>query len=153
MSDKINPVAINRSLSETCYEHDLRIEMLFHLGSMCYDPSFPSHVVDAFTDDLDSISTALNLSLVNPDDSDTYPVDEFIAEILLDNHKLGFLACFATPVITNAFSETSYSTYGWGMYTTKWLYGETLEEAFKQAIEWQKGYKSKRLAKLLAEKQ
>lgn len=60
-------------------------------------------------------------------------VEEF-AEWLVMARKWGFLVHFETPVMTP--DANGCSTFSWGRYTTRWFYGETLEEAFEKGFAW-----------------
>lgn len=53
----------------------------------------------------------------------------------LHNNKLGFAVQFATPVFRGATTE-SMRSYSWGCYSTRWVYGDTFDEAVSAGLAW-----------------
>jgi hypothetical protein len=54
-------------------------------------------------------------------------------EWAVDNDMLGFLVKVATPVMEWDATGASFS---WGYYTTRWVYGETMETAIEAGLSW-----------------
>lgn len=88
------------------------------------------------------------LSRMEPEDvKDCFPgmpseyVEEFCdgqyeagLEWLLNKRKMGFLIQFATPVMEPVTGGGR--SFSWGLYRTKCVYADTLEDAVAQALKW-----------------
>lgn len=122
------------------FDRSIRVEKLIHIGTMCMDEwAWPSIARDAFEDDAEDVWEALGLE--EPEIQDT---SEW-CEVLVDCRKVGFLIEFATPIPWE-FSENSWSS-PWSCYHTKWIYGDTFEEACEKALEWQEEFIESKRAK------
>jgi len=73
--------------------------------------------------------------LEDADDGDYEVFREHFAEWMYESKKLGFLIQFARPVMRYSDNAKS-STYSWGYYATHWVYGDTLEAAVTEGLEW-----------------
>ena len=111
----------------------LRAEELLNLGIQCFNDGLPDHIYDVIKMGGEEIWAAIGKG--GPDTSDM----DAIIEHLWVNGVYGFLVQFATPNPTK-FIGGGYATMGWGMYTTGWVYAETLEEACGKGIAWKKAY-------------
>lgn len=78
-----------------------------------------------FPDAPSSLLDALN-------DSDTF--NEEFAGWVLATGKLGFAVKFATPVMTHYYNFGR--SYCWSLYTTNWVYGDTLGDAVNTGLAW-----------------
>ena len=132
----------HKAVGRKFFEESIRTEAIIHLGTMCQDYAFPDIAEDAFRDDWEDICSELDIDPEKcvPDDR------EEITALLYEKNKQGFLIQFATPV-PSFNSPTSWSSHGWGFYNLKWIYAETLEEAFKKAISWRDEYIDKQRQK------
>lgn len=75
-----------------------------------------------------------------------YDGDEMLGW-LADYEKFGFLARVETPNPRTVYEDGSWSYEG-GMYTTKWVYAETLDELLEKAAKVSNNYFEERLRKL-----
>ena len=49
-------------------------------------------------------------------------------------HLMGICLRAVTPV--RRFGEHGSATFSWGYYKAQWVYGQTYEDAWQQAVEW-----------------
>ncbi len=124
--------------------NSFRIGALFWLATCNDGMSVPDELKDAIED-----GDALDAFSPLPDYCESGNVDEVLGW-LLDERKLGFLARVETPIPT-AVHESGYSTHGWGMYTQRWVYAESLDEMLAVAEQASKQATEKRLTKLRAQ--
>ncbi|AMO55969.1 hypothetical protein GZ77_07305 [Endozoicomonas montiporae] len=129
--------------AETCYEKDLRIEGVLHLGSLLATDAFEGRCLenlhDEFIDILISESIEIEESMkpLRPsfdDEELNDDVGSLVADFLLSHNFQGFAVYISCPV-KKYHSDTSAS-YSWGWKRTSWVYGESFEEAFKNATAW-----------------
>ena len=116
--------------------NNARIEQIIHIGGMLVDEySWPSALEDLFMDDPDLAWEALGLQPIQDDDD-----KETVTEYLIDNRITGFLVEVSHPF--PKFHGGNLNGYGfsWGMYATKWVYGETIEDCIAKADEWCKQF-------------
>lgn len=59
-------------------------------------------------------------------------LDDVFGEWAIDNNRLGFLICVATPIMEHF--EDGVSQGSWGYYATSWVYGDTFDEAVQNAF-------------------
>ncbi|EAT16086.1 hypothetical protein HTZ97_16235 [Desulfuromonas acetoxidans] len=134
-------------VAERCYEESLRI------GKIIYLAANPDQVNDDlaelfedYEDTLEEIfGKAPNWVVEENYDKET------LHEWLMQKEKFGFLVHFETPV-RKYFSETSCS-FGWGYYSMKWIYSESLEDAIEQGISWAKQQTKEAKQQFLNQKQ
>lgn len=116
------------------YDSNSRIEKMFLLAGVLADESMPQDVEDFFTDE--DFKTYKEIFGKIPgyvkDDMDDGGSSALPAW-LLDTGKLGFLVQFATPIMKQCGKG---ATFSWGCYYTKWVYGNTLDEALKSGFKW-----------------
>lgn len=67
------------------------------------------------------------------DELGTGGAGEAFTEWALRENKLGFAVQIATPVMEH---HEDGSTYSWGYYRTKWVYGDTFEAATNAGLAW-----------------
>lgn len=72
---------------------------------------------------------------------------EELAQELLDRELCGFLACVDIQQ-PSAVHSSGYSTRGWGIYWTHWVYAESTEELYAKAKAAADKLINQRLAKL-----
>ena len=115
--------------------------MILNLGIQCMEDCFADHAEDCINSDWEEIWAAVGIEPPHPDESD----NEDIAYHLQACGKSGYLVRFATPIPRDI--TTSSFRFSWGMYTTQWIYSETIQDACNKAIEWRRGYIEKERAK------
>lgn len=124
---------MNKEINQQLEDASARIESMLHIGGMVTNIyTIPEALRDMLRDqeDLAQVIPGVPPEVIEEIDRDDF--DAF-SEWAIDNDKLGFLVQFATPVMKH---HTTGRTYSWGHYGTRWVYGETLEEAVKTGLEW-----------------
>ena len=141
------------SIASDCFDYSIRAEKVIWLA--CQSDRYTDELEDFFQDEepenLDKICGVKFPRELLEDDS--REVGE-IMTFLYDKKKLGILVQVATP-IPQVFHKgmDGYTHYGFGMYTTQWMYTETLDESFIQRVmEWKKEYVAKCRKKHAAKK-
>lgn len=128
---------MNKTLCEQLNEAPARIEMILHIGGMGADEYSLAEALDDFiaddTDELLDLFSAIPES-VREDLDDRDARGPAFMDWALQNDVLGFLIQMATPIRRNQTS--SGFSYSWGYYQTKWVYGDTIEEAVKNGLAW-----------------
>lgn len=126
-----------KELSGYFFDNSIRPEQIIHLGTQCVHDfdEWESDLSDLFADYLEDICEAIGIEPTEELDDDMTNLPSF----LVDSGKPGFLVRFATPVPKQFYSSGGYS-WSWGHYTTKYIYGDTYEEACKKAMKWQADY-------------
>lgn len=119
------------NLADQFEESNLRVEKLIHIATMALPGSMADDVFEAFEDGGDELWSALELD-------SSYDDSWEIWENLYKHKKLGFLGEFATPI--PKYVSSSMYVWSWGRYTTKWIYAETLESLYLQAVDWQEKF-------------
>jgi hypothetical protein len=124
-----------KAISKRFYNETARIEQMILLAGILGDYSFPQVVEDFFSDE-DYADIEQCLGKVPKYVRQSIESHEFdaVQEWLVRGNKYGYLIRIATPIMTPT-SETSAS-YSWGYYRTKWVYGDTLEEALEAGFSW-----------------
>ncbi|WBA86503.1 hypothetical protein [Endozoicomonas sp. GU-1] len=130
--------------AELCYDKDLRIENVLHLGSLLSTDAFEGRhfdgAMEAFIDTLIDPDLNLEPSMqplrtdLDDEELDDYGAGNCIAEHLLHKNIQGFALQARRPVFT-WHSETSKG-FSWGWTRSAWVYGESFEEAFVNAVAW-----------------
>ena len=114
-------------------EANVRIEKIFHLGTMCIHGCIPEELKLSMSEYMDEVT--------DKDDVDVKSkiIDtETLMDYLKERKRLGFLLHVAAPIPD--FSKNSKTpSMAWNKYTTEWIYAETFEEAAEVAIKWAKG--------------
>lgn len=125
-------------LAEKLWEETVRIERIVLIAGAMTDGAF-SDDLNEFLDDEDESTIEECLGRI-PDwvdiESHGYSRNDSVSEWLSDEKKLGFLVKFATPVMEK--TGVGSRSFSWGYYSTKWIYAETLDEAFNAGMKWVK---------------
>ena len=123
---------------ENLYNATARVEKMLWIGAMLVDPECVSEEFDIsdFSDkDLKrcfpNISERL-LKSIEEDEGDFYDLADHCRKV----NQLGFLCQIATPVMTYLGNGTN--SYSWGYYRTRWVYGDTPDEALSKGLIWAK---------------
>ncbi len=125
----MKPTEIYRKFNEA----NVRVEKIFHLGSMCIQGCIPETLKLSMNEYMDEVT-------------DTDDVDfkskitdvETLIDFLKEKERLGFLLHVATP-IPDFVKDSKIPSITWNKYTTEWIYAETFEEAAEVAIKWATG--------------
>lgn len=119
-------------------ELDLRLERIIDLASLLGTDSMGD---DRWSDQMEDLEADLECNKAfHGRAADLLPVlrcseDAWaVAEALIDKRCFGILVQVATPVRTY-LTRGSFSC-SWGHYTTGWVYGETFEQAWEEAMDW-----------------
>ena len=114
-------------------EANVRIEKIFHLGSMCIHGCFPEDLKLSMNEFMDEVTDADDVD-VKSKITDV----ETLIDYLKEKDRFGFLLHVATP-IPDFSKDSKTPSLTWNKYTTEWIYSETFEEAAEVAIKWAKG--------------
>ena len=129
--------------SEICFEKNLRIEGILHIGSLLATDVFQrrwlDHLQEYFLSHLsDRESEELHPSVrpLKPEmtDDEEIPFNECLMEHLNDNNHMGYALLVSTPVMT--YHSESSASFSWGYTQTHWVYAESVDAAFSLAEEW-----------------
>ncbi len=112
----------------------LRAEKIFHLASQGQGDAMIDDLFELYDDDPEAFQEALTLPSLDVEDK------EELSWFLDRNQKNGFLVQMATPVPSNFNERGGFMTNGWGHYSTKYFYAETIEDCYSQGAKWQKEY-------------
>ena len=123
----------------------VRIHSLYWLAACNDGETLPEQIVEEFAED-DCWCEAFSEDLPGGIESEAE-----LADLLFDRRLFGFLAKVETPFPISASSHTSF-TFSWGMFTSTWVYSETLEELAQKATEWAEGWRAKKIDELIGEK-
>jgi len=114
-------------------EANVRIEKIFHLGSMCIHGCIPDALKLSMDEYMDEVTDADDIDIKSKiTDAGT------LIDYLKEKRRLGFLLHVATP-IPYFESNNDIPSITWEKYTTEWIYAETFEEAAEIAIKWAVG--------------
>lgn len=114
----------------------LRVEKIFHLASQAQGDALIDDIFELYEYDPEEFEEMLNIFFNHNYDMDK----EELAWCLCRQNKKGFLVQMATPVPSNFHKSGSFTTNGWGHYSTKFFYTDTLEACYLQGAKWQKEY-------------
>ncbi len=114
-------------------EANVRIEKIFHLGSMCIGGCIPKVLKLSMSEYMDEVTDADDVD-VKSKITDI----ETLIDFLKEKKRLGFLLHVATPV-PDFSNDSKKPSLNWDHYSTEWIYSETFEEAAEVAIKWAKG--------------
>lgn len=121
-------------------EVNVRVEKIFHLGSMCIHKNIPESLKLSCKDYMGDVLKAIDLK-ANGKLFD----HEKLLDLLIKKERFGFLLHVATP--TPDFSKDSEKpSISWDNYSTEWIYSESFEEAAELAIKWAKELYAEKLA-------
>src|SRR5690348_9547716 len=111
-------------------EANVRIEKIFHLGSMCIQGCIPETLKLSMSEYMDEV--------IDKNDADVKSKitnAETLIDFLKEKKRLGFLLHVATP-IPDFGNGNKTPSLTWTKYTTEWIYAESFEEAAELAIKW-----------------
>ncbi len=131
-------------LARMAFDHDLRAEQIIHMGTMCATDPMADVAEEAFSSDWDEILQVLGIK-ASPD----IEMEE-LSHLLMIKNLYGFLMQIGTPVPLHFHDNNSYTTGGFGIYATKWFYGESIDEIYTQATKWQTEYIEKKRKQALS---
>ena len=131
-------------LANTCCYRDIRAENIIHLGSQITNYSVPDVVSEMFEAHYETIWAALGFE--EPEEEFDEDDWELLAELCHNHNKLGWLIQFATPTPIT-FHENGFTSSGWGMYHTFFIYDDNFENAVKRALEYQENWLSEQRKK------
>ncbi len=129
--------------TEICFEKNLRIEGIIHLGSLLATKAFESrcfeNLHDEFIDALvyEGVEVEASMKPLRPsfnNEDVANDLNSFVADYLISNSFYGFAVSISCPV-KRYYSKIS-AGYSWGHKHKSWVYGESFEEAFKYATAW-----------------
>lgn len=128
-----------RKLFNRLDDATVRFEQMICLaGALASIDSYPDALSDLFDEEDDEtligIFGKLPKYLLNArEEGGAEFFGECFTEWAVKTNHLGFLIQFATPVMKHHGSGSSYS---WGFYSTKWVYGNTFDEAVDAGFAW-----------------
>lgn len=131
-------------ICERFYEATARIEKQFFLAGVLANDELPDDFEDFLCDeDWDVLEACFGHIPQRVKDEAEDNHDAALPDWLRESRKLGIVLQMATPVMIPKGNGTSYS---WGYYTTKWVYGETMAKALEAGFAWVKKQREKERA-------
>lgn len=136
----------NRDWAERLHDEELRVGSILWLAGALADGMEDADPFDDFWLDLKDGAELLEVfpdappelvELAEGGDS----ASEELPIWLLESRKLGFLLRFETPVMSPL--SNGGRSFSWGMYTTRWAYGDTIAEACEKGLKWAAGVRAK----------
>lgn len=126
------------AFSSILFEESIRVDKIIWLGAntetQCDD-------LEELLEEKDTAVIAALFDLPNQvaeDYADKYDCEGLMVK-LVHARRLGFLVKAATP-IPMTFHASGHS-YTWGLYTTKWFYVESIDQAFIDAlVKWKEDF-------------
>lgn len=149
----------NTVLLEEADDLTIRVEKMTHIGmNLCAEPM--GDVIDDFLGEVDE-DIARDLEPAMPGitglvegDDDGSRQDVFVE--LVTRHALyGFLVEVSTPEMRPHIKDdgtASGGSFSWGVYSSRWFYGETLAQVMEQVKPWVEGLRAEELSLALKEK-
>ena len=122
-------------------EVNVRVEKMFHLGSMCIHEDIPESLKLSCKDYMADVIEATDIKVKGE-----HYDHETLLNLLIEAERFGFLLHIATP-IPDFSKDTDTPFPSWNHYSTKWIYSESFEEAAELAIKWAKDSYAESLAK------
>jgi len=133
-----------KSLARRFYNETTRIDAMVLLASFLGEIDSMPDVMDDdfFQEDIETMESCFGP--IPEETKDAYQSEDYSEFLgwLLDNDRFGFLLKFATPV-----RDCDGTHFSWGYYTTKWVYGDTLEAALDSGCCWVAEQREKEKAK------
>ncbi|MET4817793.1 hypothetical protein [Endozoicomonas lisbonensis] len=126
--------------AEVCYDKELRIDGILHIGSLLATDVFESRwldgLVESFADHLSDDPEYLQESMLplQPKTEEDAEFNECLAEHLHFHNFQGFALKASSPV--KKYDSCDSASFSWGHVRFAWFYGESFEEAFNLAREW-----------------
>jgi len=129
---------MNSDLVQRLNNLSIRAGQVIHLGGQIACCDQRSDFCEVIHDYSERIAEQCGLDLP----SEAVEDDELI-EYILESKQFGFLVQMETPFPTN-IKAYSYSA-SWGMFTSKWFYGDDLDQIYTDSIEWRNAFVDKKL--------
>ena len=126
-------------MPERFQEKIARIDTLIYIPGALGEGIIAEALSDFFIDQsIDEIESVLgDLPYYFKDefgDAESSYQQDLIIDFLQSNEKNGFIANFTTPIMRPHGS--SGTSYYWGRYTAKWIYGDTMEDLLNAGFQW-----------------
>ncbi len=135
-----------KKLCQRFYDEAARIEEMVLLAGVLADESLPDTVRDFFEDEeFETIEECFGKLPEHVKEDLEAGDKEALPAWLMDSGKYGFLLKVATPIMTPTGKNSA--SYSWGYYTTKWVYGDTLDVALEAGFAFVAGQRKKEKAK------
>lgn len=136
-----------KKLLQRFFDETARIEEMALLAGVLADDPLPDTVRDFLEDEeVETLEECFGPMPEHVKKSVEAGDIESIVEWLTYSEKFGFLIHMATPIMTPT-GENSAS-YSWGYYTTKWVYGDTLDAALEAGFAFVTNQREKEKAKI-----
>lgn len=143
----------NTVLLEQADDLTIRVEKMTHIGmNLCAEPM--GDVIDDFLGEVDE-HIARDLEPAMPGitqlvdgDADGDRQDIFM-EMVTRHALYGFLVEVSTPAMCPHLKDDGSSTsasFSWGSYTSRWFYGETMQQVMAQVKPWVEGLRAEEIA-------
>jgi len=133
----------NIDIANRFFEANTRISKIIYLAAAGLPDSLCDDLEELLNDspnkELAKIFGTLPEHLKEEEDS-----AEAFAEWLLYARRFGFLMQFETPVMRHY--GNSGRTFSWGYYESRWVYGDSLDEALTAGQEWVKSVRAREKA-------
>lgn len=127
-----------KAIFEKLYDATLRMDrVIFLAGAMGGGDVLPDDLDSFLDEDFEGIRECLGPLpdwLEGEINAGRHCRAEAFSEWTADEVMFGFIVQFATPVMTPIGKESH--SYSWGYYNTKWLYGNTIDEAVEKGLAW-----------------
>lgn len=138
-----------RQIAAECFDNSIRVELAFHTA---FQADRYADAVEELFEDVDEAEDFNKLlhhahpgvEVLTPSETDHYLSQDEIGEVFsrLHRHRIyGFFAKVATPIPHNiAKDKSSWSSSGFGRYTTTWFFTEQFDDAFFERLKaWRDG--------------
>ena len=142
------------NIRDTLFNESIRTEQIIWLsGQTDQIADDLRRFFNESSDTTEAVSEVLGIELT-PTEAENFEdgelSDDDIVDILNrmdDVGRAGFLVSAGTPVPQSFGEDGSYSTSGFGFYTTKWFYTDSFDEAFmNRLVEWKEAFVEHRKA-------
>ncbi|WP_210498729.1 hypothetical protein [Vibrio crassostreae] len=140
----------NETITEM-FDNNVRIDELYHLGTQVILDSVPDTVRDLILENWYDFWSVMG---VKPDEdmSDDEILEELAWDLRNRYRKTGFIAKVAYPAPRNFSDDYSSWDFSWGFYSTKLVYGESMQECCDKALSAQQEYIERQIAEAKREK-
>ena len=137
----------NDTVMDRFSNHGARIEKMIYLAGVLGESEAFSEDAKEFLFESDWEDLENTLGEIPQYVKDAFSDDrEYeLIEWMFTEGKLGFAVQFATPVRTPVGDNAA--NMSWGHYYTKWVYGNTVNDAMEAGFKWCSDMKAKDLAK------
>lgn len=130
---------MSKQLFDRLEEATARIEQIVLLAGAINDGDAISAALESFLEEevkqyrlcFPDLPDYLERALDGDDEDD---IKECFVEFAHSTGKYGYLVQFATPLMKHM--GEGMSSYSWGRWCTRWVYGETMDEAVESGLAW-----------------